>query len=153
VVLYVMVQRAQAAGAEPLETTRQLAAGPPPPGAGDASRWRRLAGGEEAVSTDYPLHRGVYASGDRLLAVNRPADEDLAPVLADDAVAGLFRGLDFAQVTDREGNFDSLIREVWRLFLVGMMVAMVVEAGLCLPRPARASTPASAPASGPGVIS
>ena len=31
-----------------------------------------------------PLHRGVYRSGDRLLAVNRAAAEDSAPVLADD---------------------------------------------------------------------
>ena len=75
-------------------------------------------------------------SGDRLLAVNRPAAEDAAPVLADDAVAGLFRGLDFARVDDRAGNVDSLIQEIWRLFLIAMLVALVVEAG-ALPAQAR----------------
>ena len=68
--------------------------------------------------------------------MSRAAAEDLAPVLADDRVAGLFRGLDFARVDDQAGNISSLIQEIWRLFLVAMMVAMVVEAGLCLPRPA-----------------
>jgi hypothetical protein len=141
VVLYVMVQRAQAAGAEALERTRALVAVAHP--AGDASGWKRLAGDDEAVSTEYPLHGGVYLSGERLLAVNRPAAEDSAPVLTDDRVAGLFRGLDFARVDDREGNIDSLIQEIWRLFLVAMMLALVVEAWLCLPRPLRVARVAS----------
>ena len=98
------------------------------------SGWRAA---EAALSTDYPLHRGVYRAGERLLAVNRAAAEDLAPVLADERVAELFRGLDFARVDDRAGSISSLIQEIWRLFLVAMMVAMVVEAGLCLPKAAR----------------
>jgi len=139
VVLYALVQRASAAGAEALEGTRPLAAGGPLGPGEDPSRWKRLAGDDEAISTDFPIHRGVYASADRLLAVNRPAGEDASPVLAGDRVAGLFRGLDFARVDDQEGNLGALIQEVWRLLLAGMMVALVVEAALCLParRPAR----------------
>jgi Aerotolerance regulator N-terminal len=133
VVLYIMVQRALADGAKLLGTTRELTAGEP---AGeDPTRWKRLAAAEEAMSTDYPQHRGIYQSDDRLLAVTRGAAEDLAPVLADDRLAGLFRGLDFARVDDQAGNISALIQEVWRLFLTAMMVAMVVEAGLCMPRP------------------
>jgi hypothetical protein len=135
VVFYVMVQRALASGAAALGSTRQLTAG-------DSARepglaWTRLAGGEEAISTDYPYHRGVYQSGERLLAINRSAAEDKRAVLADARVSEFFRGLDFARVTDRAGNLASLIQEVWRLFLVAMMTAMVVEALLCMPRPAR----------------
>jgi hypothetical protein len=137
VVLYALVQRALAAGAESLEGTRQFSAGEPT-GPDDPGRWKRLAGDEQAISTDFSIHRGVYtAPGGRLIAVNRPAAEDAAPVLADDRVAGLFRGLDFARVDDREGNLGSLIQEVWRLLLGGMIVALVVEAGLCMPRPSR----------------
>jgi hypothetical protein len=132
VVLYVLVQRAMAGGAVVLEGTRQLSAGETPPD--DPGAWQRLAGADEAVSTDHHLHGGVYASGDRLVAVNRPASEDLAPVLADARVAGLFRGLDFARVDDRAGSVGSLVQEVWRLFLAAMMVALVVEAALCLPK-------------------
>ena len=88
----------------------------------------------EAVSTDYALHRGVYQSGERLIAVNRPAAEDGAAILKDDRIAGLFKGLDFSRVDDQAGNVGSLIQEIWRLFLATMMVAMLVEAGLCLPR-------------------
>jgi hypothetical protein len=55
-------------------------------------------------------------------------------VLEDSRVAELFRGLDFARVDDRAGNINSLIQEIWRLFLATMMLAMVIEAGLCLSR-------------------
>ncbi len=56
VVLYVLVQRALAAGAGSLGTTRQLAAGEPT--RDDPARWERVAGGEEALSTEYACHRG-----------------------------------------------------------------------------------------------
>jgi hypothetical protein len=132
VVLYVLVQRALAQGAKVLGNTRELTAGDP---AGEnPAGWKRLTGAEEALSTDYPLHRGIYRSADRLLAVSRAPAEDLAAVLADARVAGLFRGLDLTRIDDRAGNFSALIQEIWRLFLLAMMVAMVVEAGLCLPR-------------------
>jgi len=135
VVFYVIVQRALALGSAALGSTRHLTAG-------EGSRenplsWKRVAGGEDAISTDYPYHRGVYQSGEKLLAVNRSAAEEQRAVLADARVAELFRGLDFARVDDRAGNLASLIQEVWRLFLVAMMTAMVVEALLCLPKPVR----------------
>jgi hypothetical protein len=141
VVLYVMVQRAMAAGAATLGTTQQLTAGEP--SREDPVRWERVAGGEEAISTEYAAHRGVYAANDRLLAVNRPAAEEAAAVLADRRVDELFRGLDFARVDDRAGSLSSLIQEIWRLFLTAMLVAMVIEAGLCLPKRVRPSGAAS----------
>ncbi len=142
VVFYVMLQRALAAGATVLQSTRQLTAGD---SAGESpANWKRLAGSDDSVSTDYPLHAGVYESGDRLLAINRSSAEDASGVLADARVAGLFKGLDFSRVDDQAGSMGSLIQEVWRLFLAAMMVAMMVEAGLCLPRkPAPAVTGSS----------
>ena len=76
----------------------------------------------------------MYAAGDRLLAVNRSAEEDRAPALADDKVAELFKGLDFARVDDTAGNFASLTQEIWRPFLIAMMAALIAEAALCLPK-------------------
>lgn len=134
VVLYVFVQRALAAGAAVLGNTRQLVAGEP--AGDDPAAWQRLIGPAEALSSEYPFHRGVYVSGERLLAVNRPIAEDQAKVLADQRVQELFRGLDFARVDDQAGSIGSLIREIWRVFLASMIVALIVEAGLCLPKPA-----------------
>jgi hypothetical protein len=136
VVFYVLIQRALASGAAALGSTRQLQAGER--ARDDASSWGRVSGGEGALSTDYSFHAGVYQAGERLLAVNRSPAEALAPVVADAKVSELFRGLDFARVDDRAGNLSSLIQEIWRVFLVAMMAAMVGEAALCLPKMARA---------------
>jgi hypothetical protein len=138
VVLYATVQRAMASGAAVLGNTRDLVAGRVP--ADIAQSWQRLAGGENALSTEYPLFSGVYQAGDRLLAVNRPASEDQAAVLNDDRVAGLFNGLDFSRVDSSAGSSRSLVEEIWRLFLQAMMVAMIIEAALCLPK-VKAKTP------------
>ncbi len=132
VVFYVLVQRALADGAVVLEDIKQLAAGNP---AGeDPKRWKRLAGADGALSTDYANQPGIYEAGDRLLAINRAAAEDLAPVVAPGRVAELFKGLDFTRVDDSSDDANSLVQEVWRLFLCAMMGAMVIEAALCLPR-------------------
>ena len=135
VVLYVLTQRALAAGVQALGDTRQLIAGES--SGEDVSKWKRVSGADEGVSTEFSLHRGVYTAGDRLIAVNRAAEEDTAKVAPDARIAGLFRGLDFHRVDEQSGGAGSLVQEIWRLFLTMMMVAMVVEAGLCLPKKAR----------------
>src|SRR5580692_620383 len=89
IVLYVLVQRAMSAGASALGTIRQLAAGEPLPNNLPDS-WQRLAGPDDTVSGAYSVHRGVYLAGDQLLAINRPAEEDQAPILDDGRVADLF---------------------------------------------------------------
>src|SRR5205085_4659507 len=110
VVLYVLVQRAAAAGAAALGQTRQLLAGEAG-AAAQPAEWQQVAGTPDALSTDYPSHAGVYRAGDQLLALNRPPTEDQAPVLSDDRVAGLFQGLDFTRVDDRAGSLIALIQE------------------------------------------
>ncbi|MFO0852045.1 MAG: BatA domain-containing protein [Gemmataceae bacterium] len=131
VVLYVFVQRMLTAGASALGRTRQLTAGE---SAEQPETWRQLAGSTDAVSTDYPHHAGVYAAGERLLAVNRAVAEDHAGVVSGERVAELFRGLDFTRVDDQAGSDTGLIQEVWRPFLIAMLAALLTEAALCMPR-------------------
>jgi hypothetical protein len=131
IVLYAAIQRAISAGAAELAAARQSVAGSE---TGKTIEWKQSAGPPEALSTEYAHHAGVYETADRLLAVNRSVDEDKPAVLDDGRVAGLFRGLDFDRVDDRAGNISSLTREIWRLFLATMIVLMLVEAILCLPK-------------------
>ena len=65
-------------------------------------------------------------------------------VVADGRVSGLFKGLDFARVDDQAGSLNALIQEIWRLFLVTMLIALVLEAVLCLPK--KVTRPAGATA-------
>ena len=131
VVLYVFIHRALAAGAAVLGQTQQLVAGA---ATQQTTTWKQVAGPPEAISTDYAHHAGIYTADEKLLAINREASEDQSNVLADDQIAGLFEGLDFTRVDDQAGSLAGLIQEVWRLFLVSMLVALLVEAALCMPR-------------------
>lgn len=96
--------------------------------------WRRLAGPEEARSDEYPAQAGVYEVGSKLLAINRPAQEDAFTTVSDQRLGEMFGELDFVRVdldTDGQGG---LVREVWRLFVIAMIAAMIFEAGLSMPR-------------------
>ncbi len=135
VVLYAFIQRALAAGSGALGSTRSVDAGRIT--SDDATEWQRLIGGADGLSTEATSYAGVYAAGDRMLAVNRPLAEDDPRIVPEATVTELFRGLDFTRVDDRPGNASSLIEEIWRVFLLLMLAAMLLEAALCLPRLAR----------------
>jgi hypothetical protein len=135
IVMYAFIQRALATGAAVLTKAKQLDAGEPE---GETPiSWTVLAEGDKGLSTEAAHHRGVYGSDDRLLAVNRPAVEDEARVLGESRIAELFRGLNFVRVDDQAGSLGSLIQEIWRVFLVAMLISLVAEAVLCLPKVAR----------------
>ncbi len=120
-------------------------------GAGDASfaaragdgSWRQVSGSNGAISTSFAHHAGVYASGERLVAVNRAADEDRAALVAETRVGELFQGLDFARVDGQVGSLAALINEVWRPFLLAMIAALLMEAVLCMPRTVQVTAPAA----------
>jgi len=144
VVFYVMVQRAMSAGAAALSDARQLVAGTAFDGGPASDRstgleeggatWRRLAGAQGTLSTEYAFHAGVYEGSDAMAAGNRSQAEDRPRLLADEQVAALFRGLDFTRIDARAGSDRALVEEVWRMFLVAMMAALIAESWLCLQR-------------------
>lgn len=132
VVLYAFVQRAVSAGAVVLNKARQLDAGDA--SGENPSTWSPVVEGDQGISTESLYHRGVYRANDRLLAVNRPATEDDSRVLTESRLAELFRGLNFVRVDDQAGSLNSLIQEIWRVFLIIMLISLIVEAALCLPK-------------------
>lgn len=132
VVLYAMIQRALATGAESLGNTRQFVAGDLP--SEDSSSWERLAGNLDALSNRYARHAGIYRDEDQLFAINRSAEEDAATIVPAERVTALFDRLDFDRVDDQAGSGATLIQEIWRLFLIVMILALLLEAVLCIPR-------------------
>ncbi|KAA5540417.1 hypothetical protein FYK55_20600 [Roseiconus nitratireducens] len=141
VVLYVMIQRALAAGAASLQNTRQLDAGQA--SADAAAQWKRILGESSGLSTEQAFLAGVYEQPTerRWVAVNRSDEEDDGAVLSDANTEELFRGLILDRVDQQAGGLQSLVEEIWRAFLIVMLLAMIGEALLCLPR-ARTAQPA-----------
>lgn len=136
IVIYAMIQRALDAGMGSLGNTRAVIAGESALAFND-NNWQRLAGDENALSTEFAFHSGVYQINERLIAINRSAAEDRPAALLDDKVKELFDGLDFSRVDTQADAASSIVQEIWRLFLVAMIIAMIVEAALCVPKLAR----------------
>jgi hypothetical protein len=137
VVLYALVQRAIDRGLTVLGGARQADAGTATAeNARACGAWTRQGGA--AASTEAGFHAGVFACGDRLVAVNRPVAEDVALPVADERIDALFRGLSFQRITGTAGDTDSIVQEIWRAFLIAMLLALVAEGLLSLPRPAAA---------------
>lgn len=145
IVLFVAIQRAIEHGQEALGNTTARVAGPAEEPTGE---WRMVAGMPDVLSTEYPVHRGVFQAGERLFAINRAGAEDQRDQVEDKVVEELFAGLPFSRVDEAAGNLSGIVREVWRLFLVAMILALLAEAILCIPRTLRPRSQAlSAPIS------
>jgi hypothetical protein len=127
VVLYVMLQRALAEGAKTLGNAQQREASAL--AISGTESWKAIKEGG-AVS---PLLSSVLTTGDRLLAINRPAREDSTVLVSDEALKELFAGLQFHRVDDSVEDQSSLANEIWRTFLLLMALALIGEAILCLP--------------------
>ena len=129
-----MLQRALSEGAKSLGDTRQIDAGVLNPKS--SVKWQRLAGSEDGLSTENAFVAGVYQRPeDRFwLAVNRSPIEDGNSVIDEGQVESLFAGLVFSRIDPSVGQSGSLVEEGWRAFLIIMLVAMIGEACLCLPK-------------------
>ena len=131
IVLFVAIQRAIERGQTALGNTTGRVAGD---ASGPSDQWRQLAGPSDALSTEFNWQAGIYQDDDRLFSINRSVAEDQRGRLADQQVDKLFAGLPFSRVDEQAGSLSGIVREVWRLFLVAMIVALILEAVLCLPR-------------------
>jgi hypothetical protein len=78
---------------------------------------------------------GIFRLGERLLAVNRPAQEDNPEILTREQLDQALEGTHFT-LLDQAGQADdpSLSRDVWRAFLIAVLLFLISEAILCLPK-------------------
>lgn len=132
VVLIAMVQRALDLGVRSRRSGGQVNAGTD---LGLPSAWKSLeAVRPDVLSVERTLHAGVLEKDERLVALNRPADEDLSPLLAVKAVREIFGDLPVlvAHSGDEDGGEKTLLEEIWRAFLVLVVAALFAEALLSL---------------------
>jgi hypothetical protein len=78
---------------------------------------------------------GIFRLGDRLLAINRPAQEDNLEILSRESLDDALEGTGYT-LLDQAGqaNDPSLSRDVWRAFLIAVLLFLIAEAILCLPK-------------------
>ncbi len=130
VVFYVMLQRALAAGTDSLSNARQVEAGTFDPSVGE---WKRLAPNQEGLISQQFLHAGAFQKENRLMALNRPLEEDEPAKLDQASIEALLGEMNFEFIQDQAGTSTALAHEVWRVLLILMALALIAEAILCLP--------------------
>lgn len=141
IVLYAIIQRAIEQGLSSLGNATQRVAGHIEE---PTETWRAVATAinkETSLSSEFAWTAGVYENEGRMFAVNRTVEEDQRDIVDDKQLARMFAGLDFSRVDDQAGSLAGIVSEIWRFFLIAMIVALLSEAALCMPR----KTPLAAP--------
>jgi aerotolerance regulator-like protein len=128
IILVAMVQRALEQGVQSLRPGMQYDAGTK---LGDPTEWERVLGqGAEVLSFEQHLVPGVLRRGNRSVAVNRPQVEDAVGELTPKDLDPIFKGIPVTVSEGRGGSGSSLVEEIWKLFVVFVIVALVGEAVL-----------------------
>jgi hypothetical protein len=131
-VLVPMVQRILQEGAKRFAAGSYL-------DAGDAALIEN-AGGWTTIDPPTPQdirsQAGVYSNGKRMVAVNRPADEDDPDRIKAGEARELFAPLSTYLFEEQGGGNQALQGEIWRALLFAMLIFLVGESYLSLP-PAR----------------
>lgn len=133
-VLLPAVQRMVAAGAERFDAGLLSSVG---------ARDTRLFGDEiRSRLDDYgkpdpanaAFEAGVYRLGERMLAINRPVAEDDPEMVSRDRLNGLLEGTGYTMFEQAgQSSERQLSRDVWRAFLIAMLLFLIAELLLCLP--------------------
>ena len=140
VIFYVILQRALDQGCRALAVASQRDAGPDV--LIDRNEWELVAPADDSpLLSQRGLHAGVYRDGAYWMAVNRSQIEDSAVAAPVEAVDALFDGMSYRRIDVDVGDTSALASELWRIFLIAMIVALLVEAVLSLPSRRVRATP------------
>ena len=132
ITFYVMIQRAVARGAAALGEARQYDCGSLQ--AGIADSWKPLDDDSARILlSQRTINSGLYESEEAAFALNRPLEEDAVEVVSDGTLEQVLNGLNYTRIDDKAGSAMALASEVWRTFLVLMIVALMAEALLSVP--------------------
>lgn len=86
------------------------------------------------------VHAGVYRADNRLVAVNRPAAEDLSEAVTEDQIKTAMGPVPFRVFEDKGGAKAAMQSEIWRWMLIAMLLFLTGEAFLALPETVRTRT-------------
>ena len=128
-VLVPMLQRLLQEGARRLQQVALISCGE----LSAADQARQWVSVDSTAHKDIRFQAGVYKSGDRMMAVNRPAAEDDPEMVESGEMRKLFGDLPMQMFQDRRVETGQLEGEIWRMFLFLMLLLILVEGILILP--------------------
>lgn len=131
--LYVLMQRALEASLTSIGNARHLIAGQDLPN--DLSTWTRLDESEQTIlDNQRALCSGVYQRDTKLIAINRPVTEDDPETINQETLQQLLSEVDFQLIQNSNNSERPLASEVWRWCAVLLIVCLLLEAWMTMPR-------------------
>jgi hypothetical protein len=95
---------------------------------------------QQVIPWERSIQPGSYSLEDNMIAVNRAIAEDTSASLPKETLESMLQGVTYQSIVDDAGKPNSLAREIWRVFIVGMILFLLMEAWLSMPnRVSRAS--------------
>lgn len=125
----VLLQRLIAEGAQRLDGSNQRTVGQETPL--DQVAGQVLLASQGSSPAQSQFQAGVFQVGEDTFALNRPVSESDPERVPSDLLAELLPGINLSLFEDQLGD-DVIVKEVWRAFLFGMLVFLLLEAALCL---------------------
>ena len=91
---------------------------------------------EEGSGREFDEQAGIYRLNEskRVVAVNRPAREDISAALDAGEVSDLFGNVSVSMTQERAGDAAEDPKEIWKWFLAAMALALLIEGFLILPK-------------------
>ncbi len=131
--LYVLMQRALDASLSSTGNARCLPAGGDIPN--DLADWKRLDdSGQTILDNQRALCSAVYELDSKLIAINRPSAEDSLETVSEETLKQLLGTTEFRVIQDVGSNDRALASEIWRWFAAVLVVSLLVEAWMTMPR-------------------
>ena len=132
VVLFVMLHRCLDAGAQASSDAQAVVAGALPNDS--ASQWEAVGSISAAVlPSERSFVAGLYSDQEKIIAVNRSNDEDNPEKLDRDSVAQQLAETSFELVASESASMSDLASELWKPFMILVIIALLVEGWLSLP--------------------
>ena len=103
----------------------------------EGERWVSV-GTAEGSGREFNEQAGIYRLNEskRVVAVNRPAREDVAAALDVGEVSELFGKVSVSMTQEQSGGAAEDPKEIWKWFLAAMALALLIEGFLILPKSA-----------------
>ncbi len=98
-------------------------------------QWEPLLTTDRFLSNQIDNHAGIFRAGTKLVSVHRPVLEDDSKTVEMADWNRLFEGVPIKRLSEQTGSRNDLQSESWRTFMMILIVALIVEAVMSLPKP------------------
>ena len=98
----------------------------------DSAKRKRLDNATPSSPLNAEYEAGVYSFGERIIAVNRPAEANLATTLSKEELDLALVNVSYSLFEEETENPSSFAQQLWQVFLVSVLLFLIVEAFLCL---------------------